>query len=472
MVALTEQTAFNQKLCEGFNRNVLQSGAPNSRQRQEMASRYCGTLLEGWSQNRFRFEDIDMERFTHELKRNDEGFEYAYRKIEDGSAFRNRGLQEETGGAIAASMYGDFINACVRMGTFEMCESPSLAPVLSCFDRVQVDCVNRDDWTMPGEVDIELDCITEDEHTPSYGLGDMVKRTRPEPEEIRFSMKLKRNMVCVDPNGEFRNMLRERGAKVLERRMARAMVKMVFDLYRPGTNPYSMNYDGFLYDNYLCGSGGPWCNLYYNDQDLGCCLFQPIVAVEQLFEDARNPLTGFPMDCPGNMDVIVTSDKMKRYLTELLGPHLKVCGDGAEGSCSVSRELPQTRREGWGEIKSSKWFRHFVREELCKLYGPGSGFDGCDDGEVDEAGIDQMLERTFVVGDFRRAFAWQVRWDTQTVERSGIDTSEYFREDIIYSIRWSEWTGPFTKSPWAVAKVQGLPDCIDLPENCVNPFAA
>jgi hypothetical protein len=421
--------------------------------------------MEAWKQDAFKFEDIDIAQWNKTFCDNDERFAWAMQKIQNGDAFvRSYGLQKDIQEAISLSQYADFVNSCSRMGSYELCASPSFAPILSKFRRVFVDCVNRDDYTMPALADPEPPCVAPDERTEYIGIGDLVKRSRPEPVEKRFGMQLKRNMLCVDPNGAFRDIIREQMAQILRLHGLRQLITQLFDCgFCVGENPYSMNYDGIQYDSYLPCGCGPWQNLYYNQADFNCaCQHPAILAMEALDEDMRNPITGMPMNCCERLDVISTGRSQARYLTELLGPHLSKRQIG--GSECNECEINVAQREGWGQIMTSKWVRKIVHDCLCDLYGSGGGAGT----SLTDAQIQEILDRTFIAGCIEESVAWQVRWDTEFVEMSGTDTEAYHRENIIFSLVVSEWTGPFWQNPWAVKKVFGIHDGGSIPADCTH----
>lgn len=414
------------------------------------------SLFEEWQAGNYKALDQDYAEVIHAFYQGDKRFRDAYDAIKVGGTEYKDNVQA-IAEAISLSQFGDFVNSQYRMGTYEMCGSPSYAPILSLFPRRFVDCGTDVRYTNPQFVDFEAPLVTEGENTQYFGLGEVAKITDPEKEEIRFGMQLNRSFLCIDPNQQARTWIRNQMFEVIRRRALRQLLGQLLNV-NCGTSSRDPNFDGTQYNPYL--QCGPWCNLFYNQDDFNCaCQHPAILACEYMEEDMRNPLTGDPMECSEGMNVMTFSRQTSRYVADMLGPHLaKKKGSLDCEGCEINR----ASREGWGQVLYSKWGRKILHELICEEFPTAVA------GE-----IDQMLDRTLIVGNFGAALEWQVIWDTEITERSGTETSEYHRNNTIYSAVISEYSGAAWDNPWAVKKVYGLPDtlatvAVTLPTACTD----
>ena len=170
----------------------------------------------------------------------------------------------------------------------------------------------------------------------------------PQPCFMSFAFGMHRNLVCLNANEFVRQQIEARVTwfDVIDERNA---VRLMFNAHCSGgcgNRPYT--YDGTTYASGWLDEddAGPWINVI-TDPDLQwtLCSEGPMCAIEQLFEDQRDPYNCFPLDCGNGFDVVLTRDCKKYPFQEVLGG--RSFEAAISGACCMGATSPRGAREGW-----------------------------------------------------------------------------------------------------------------------------
>lgn len=364
------------------------------------------------------------------------------------------GIEEHLMDGLSMSQFARFLESCTRLGTYEFCARPDVAPILSCFGRIQIACNQRElatDFDLMS-ADMLEDWQVEDEQTPMIGLETPCYIGVPRPCKIKFGMAIKRELLCGDVA---ENILRvmARGAELLDEKLAKQGIRLMLNLWDdPEDNRWPYAIDGVAYHPYYphadCEGIYPWSNWIPNANDPECSNQIPMCMVEQANDEMRNPITNRRMDCGLNSkDIIATSTKQSQVFRQNLG--------GFSVEAPLQNGMPggpkfgtyqQAPRSGWsGEIKEHPMIRDCLREFYGRKYS-------------DRKSVEQAVNRTFLMGNTRRMFAITTEWQRETLTRQAPNTFEYWNQEIVMATKWMEKVGFVSLEPWAGQLFEGVPD--------------
>jgi hypothetical protein len=367
----------------------------------------------------------------------------------------DRRVIEQTVSAIDDTGFGRYLGAVLRMGTLEMCSGPSMDDILGLVGEVQVDCTQRTMVSDPAMGDYQ-DIIGEnarDEETPMLGMEGPTEVALPNRTKVKYAWALKRETMCGDLNQTLRRVIDQQALKPLRHYWGRHIIKALFDLYAaPEDNPWVYERDGYRYKPYYQvqpAASVPYENLIYNQTDFVAGNFTQFVALENLFEEARDPRTNEPIECCAVKRLVTTSREQRRILREALGMVEVQVATANPGNETM--KLQRQAREGWdADGLYNIWIRDFMDQQLADIH---TGWT--------KAQRREAMERTFVAGCTQQAIVKQVEWSVE-VRDYNIDMLD-FSEEIIWAQKVIEKAGLAWVHPEAVALMKGLPDGESVP---------
>lgn len=276
------------------------------------------------------------------------------------------------------------------------------------------------------------------EETPYKGVCPPNKLTLPKRCKKKFAMGITREMLCYDVNNQIRNLMRT-GGEVAALHNSKLVLKMMFSLHKKGANPWPYIQDDVPYDTYF-KTATPWCNrLEANTLDGS---YAPFNALETVIELMRDPFTGEPVNCSFK-DILVTTLAARQKALVGLGPmsiEFSSAPDtyGADEKITVQRPADQR----FGRVI----YDRYAFDLLIDWYESVAGVSSANEHALAKT----AAGGTYLVGDFKQAFAWTVEWPFETLERQGTDTREYFDQEIIYQVKYLWKAAPMVKNPRAV----------------------
>jgi hypothetical protein len=450
------KTNINDFLVEGYR-----SAAPN------------GTVT---SQERLQevFRDVDNRALDRELDFQELDYKHLFERIMPKQVFdlfnssgriqskeQLKPLKESAEAAIKASYFDQFLDRCVTRQLLQF--TCDMAPTLlrSLVTRVDAPCSAYNDRKLcefPMDPPPDLCGKSEEDEEPArfYQLGRQRCWTMPKPNYVSFSFALHRNLVCVDPTGEVRRQIeqRVRWFDIIDEKNA---ARLMFDIKGAGMCQYPYSYDGTTYSSGYKGAaaGAPWANVVEDaDLKLNGCSEAPLCAIEQVYEDMRDPYNCFPLDCGNGFQVMLTRDCQKYPYLDMIAPK-SVTRTLAGEDCDCAQVTDRTARDGWSTNPlMSRW----VYDELVKFYKSGSYVDlGGTTRTYNDAQAAYAAANTYLVSkSMAETFGFMVDFDVSTRELSGTDTWQYFDRGVTWMRRYERKASYMWLRPWMTLLVRAF----------------
>lgn len=451
-------------LAESYQRRVLNPGRNLSERNQrsggmdQLGEAFEQRLTEAWRRGVYQIngnDGISIEELTDRIVRLSEGSRFAHvmSKIRDGQW--DRRLQEATLDALDQSQYSRYMNTVVRLGTYEMAQEASVAPILSLLGRVQVSCDQRTLASNPALMQLG-DMLGESasgEQTPFFGLDDPAEIALPKRKLIKLAYAINRDAVCNGLDVALRAEM-SRMAIHLDEYWAPHITQVLFDKFvNASDNEWAFQLDGVKWRTYYqpqaTDGAVPYENMLFNKTDLRRTDFGLFIAIESLLDRMEDFRTGRPVNTVENVSIVGTGRQQAQYIREALGAVNVSHATGGPGNEVV--EVMRGGRDGWnGSAFTNLWIRKYL-DEFMKVT----------DASWTAAERQEAIDRSLVAGDVSDAMLIQVEWERDTLPMP----TEWanFNQEIIWGQKVMEKTGLAITQPQKVVCVKGLPDSEAVP---------
>lgn len=461
------KTSVEGRLLETFGK-VSDFGSKNDDRRELAWDLYEGRLLEMHRLGEVEFtgeDSVDLDAIGKAIvsRRSNasERLRDAMRKVNNSphrgrKSFYGRGnaaLLEHVVHAFDGSGMRRFMDACVRLGSWELCDSVAgYDEINSCVPTRQVGCDQEKLASDPALPDIDLCERAPDEEVEWFGLHSPLEMRLPRRKTVQLAFGYKED-VCIQFRAALERYMNQ-GATILAKAKAKMIMRLIFDLYKPGQNPWPFELNCHGFDTYYPvvpaeeEYGAWWMNLVYNKMDLTGCNMGPFRFVEDRFCEILDPRTGEPMSCCDDKKIIAPGKRTSERFTALLnGYSVEHCG--GEGDCpgeKVTRNVGP--RSGWDRsVKFNDWMWHCFRKLLCNLHP-----------EKTSEQIRQKIERTFYAGCPDRQFAVLSERGAREQTHHGPNTWIAWNQGVIFATKYDEKCGGATINPWAGQLFTGMCD--------------
>ena len=382
-------------------------------------------------------------------------------------------LAEEAVAPITATQIDRYRERCTNRLVQDFSCGPAGFVLKNQYSRINLPCSDFQDnkvCEFPLDAPPDLCCGDDNDDDPAkfYGLGEERCWKLPQPCFMSFAFGMHRNLVCLNANEFVRQQIEARVTwfDVIDERNA---VRLMFNAHCSGgcgNRPYT--YDGTSYASGWLeeDDGGPWINVV-TDPDLQwtLCSEGPMCAIEQLFEDQRDPYNCFPLDCGNGFDVVLTRDCKKYPFQEVLGG--RSFEAAISGACCMGASSPRAAREGWNRTPIySRWIWDILVEYYhhCYLWDGTHTLDDTTLSAEDELRTAQYwAENTYLVSKgLGRTFGFLVDYDVSTRTLEGTNTWMYFDRGIRWARRYDRKATEAWLRPWLSVLVRAFNPLLDV----------
>lgn len=382
-------------------------------------------------------------------------------------------LKEEAVTPITASQIDKFRERCTNRIVSDFSCPPSSLAFQDIFTRVDDPCSDfRDNkiCEFPLDPPPDLCCADSNDDDPAqfYGLGPQRCWKMPHPCFISFAFGMHRNLVCVNANEFVRQQIdaRQQWFGIIDEWKRTRLLFNAFD--STNCDKYTYNYDGVTYTTgwKSASDGAPWTNVVTNPAlAWTTCSEGPMCAIEQIFEDQRDPTNQFPVDCGGPFEVILTRDCTKYKYWEVTGAR-EFTRSLSDASCCGTAASMRSPREGWPTgFRYSRWAWDILVDFYLNHYSGtynGTAFANlatrlAGDPALAQRTAEYYAENTYVVSkSLARTFGTIVDFDVSTREISGTDTWMYFDRGITWARRYDRKQTDAWMRPWLTILVRAF----------------
>ena len=458
-------TEFMINAYHGDGRNLQAIDEHESPQLLESALNQIGSVFRSNQFDEQAVRGIDWGRVWMET------FPHAYR--DRVRSAKNESELKEAAAEIMGSAHDQFFTRC-QSEVFTTLGCPA-APYATadCFGRVNRPCSDYDDrkecQIVPIQVDPCCDIGIEGKrevHWVNPGSKYCVKF--PLLCETHIGYALNRSLYECRPGApEFIQDIMESGIRDSFDYTDEIMrVRMLFGMDARMSCPRPFWLDGEQFTSgYQPSQGGKWTNVVCGaSYAISECNEALLCAIEQIWDDARDPYTCKPIRCAGDFELAMTRRcTIQDYRRLISSGTRKVNGITAHtDACSpIDMERNVEAREGWN---STVKFSDYVWDELVAFY-LNETFDCADSAGVvqtygpaaNQETAEYWASQTYVVSkSFQDTFGWAVDYDVRTEELSGTDTEVYFNEGTMLQKIFSYKRTPFWRRPWLSMLVRGF----------------
>jgi hypothetical protein len=375
---------------------------------------------------------------------------------------------------ITASYVDSFRERCKTRIMSDFTCPPAATATQDCYSRLDMPCsryVDRKICEMPLDMPPEFCCNDTNEDDPAqfYGLGKERCWEPGRPCYIHFAFALHRNIACLDADAEMRREI-DRRRQWFDIIDERNFIRWAFDALscETGCNQYPYTYDNVTYESMwlTAADNGPWVNVL-QDPDLAWtdCTCPPYCAIEQVFEGACDPMTGMPVDCGGEYQVMMTRRCKAEQYQRAIGSHLlTTCG--TYNGCNAERRVNMSSRDGWSPVvKWSRWMWNILVDFYLNCYdgdGNGTVADRIADPDLALRTAELWAENTYLVSkSFTSTFGQVVDFDVSTREFGGTNTWAYFDRGITFARRYERMAAFTPLRPWLTVLVRAFDNTLD-----------
>lgn len=386
-------------------------------------------------------------------------------------------LAEEGVSPIVASQIDRFRERCQTRTLADFSCPPAATAYSGLFSRINMPCSDYMDnkiCEFPLDPPPDLCCNDSNDDDPAefYGLGPERCYKLPKPCFISFAFAMHRNLVCVNANDFVRSQIeaRTRWFDIIDEWKR---TRLLFNAYGPedcDSHPYS--YDGVTYPSgwRTAADAAPWVNVI-QDPNLAwtTCNEGPMCAIEQVFEDMRDPTNQFPVDCPGEFQVILTRDCVKYKMWEVLGGRTFTRALSG-GDCCGTASTMRGPRDGWTtSFIYSRWSWDLLVDFYLNVFDNGNGtLADLLDADADAVALarrtaEHWAENTYVVSkSLASTFATLVDFDVSTRTYEGTNTWMYFDRGIRWARRYDRKQTDGWLRPWLTILVRAFDPLKDV----------
>ena len=436
-------------------------------------------MIRAWHDEEFRINGKDGVNFQEMNNIIYHGLEKRYKKgtilaetlrthssLERLQEKSDRRLSEHTVMGVGLTQYGRYIEDQLRIGTWEMCEEVSVAPILNLFGRIQVECGQQRLVTdlVPMDVWRELHPMAENEPTPFFGVGNPAETELPLRHKIKFAYAIKREAVCRGLDVALREIMTQ-GAVQIDRYWAPHIIRNAFGIYtNTNDNEWNFRLNGQRYANeYLEPNPAnadlfPYTNMIINQQDISRNDDALFILIEQLIREQVDFRTGNPIECvQGLLNIVGTGFVQLENIRSGLGAvnlHISLGGPG-----NPEAEQIRSGRSRWNPTAfDNVWVERYLRE-LMENVLPWSAWT--------DAERTQAIDRSIVAGNLQRAMVIQDEWAQEEFDMP-TQWTDFDREDI-WGRKFMRKSGLASLIPQARFVVRGWPDTQPVPAAPVAP---
>ena len=428
-------------IVESFRR--LRKANPNRRQAAQFGEAMLESLQRGFDEGTIDFRQINFRDLLEQVITPD-----MRRAWDRPGAENNVKLVEHTMDVMVSSQFDAIMKMCVRLSLFQQCGMAPyvLAPLVDNSPRIDCNMGKMIGYPRLGAEVIDTN-EEELEETQFYGLKQPYFVGMPTAKKKKFAVGYTRELLCVNSNSND-IVTRQIAAlgEVFDEHKEWLLTDLIFGLQSANSDPYRYDFNDSKFNGYQeVGGGAPWGNLITGDPAtvVDGTSFAPFRAVEAIFNDMRDPIDNKPIQCPGGLDILVTTRTKIEQYQDLLGV-VQVTRDLAGGFGANERmEIQRSPREGWnGDIRYSRhsWDR------IVDYYMSAEG--------KNQADAESAATDTWVAGRFDEAFGWATEWERENITRAGRDTWGYFNQEVIFATKWLEKSTPMWKAPWQVVRMR------------------
>lgn len=388
-----------------------------------------------------------------------------------------RVLQEEGVAPITATQVDRFRSRCQTRQVADFSCPPAATAFDNIFTRVNMPCSDFSDnkvCEFPLDPPPEFCCNDTNDDDPAtfYGLGPERCWKMPKPCFISFAFGMHRNLVCVNANDFVRSQIEARRAwfSIIDERKR---TRLLFNAYSSeDCDRHTYNYDGVTYPSgwMAASEGGPWTNVLTDPAlSWSTCSEGPMCAIEQVFEDMRDPVNEFPVECGGNFEVILTRDCKKYQFWEVLGA--RTYERSISGDCCGTAAAMRAPRDGWStSFRYSRWAWDILVDFYLNHYTGtynGTPFDTLanrlpGDPTLAQRTAEYYAENTYVVSKgLSRTFGTIVDYDVSERTIEGTNTWMYFDRGIRWARRYDRKQTDAWLRPWLTLLVRAFNPLLD-----------
>jgi len=367
-------------------------------------------------------------------------------------------LREHTVIGHGISQYGRYVDDLLRLGTWELCASRSVAAILGLVGRIRVDCGQNtlSSDLVPVDVWRELHPMAENEPTRFFGVGNPIDTTILPRHKIKFAYALKREAKCRNLDVFLREVMMK-GGEQIDKYWAPIIIQEVLGLHDPSNPnarewPFIINGQKFQteYQEPAAANANlfPFWNMIYNQSDIAPGDDALFKLIEMALRDQRHMTTNEPMDClNGPLDLLATGGCQVEDIQAGLG--LVLLSTALGGANNAVAQRTRTARTRWNteNIFDDPWVEIYAREIMARV-APWSGWT--------EEEREQSLNRTFVAGRLNQAIVMTMEWDQEEFDMPTAWTN-FDREDD-WGRKFMQKSGIAHPNPQARFLSRGWPD--------------
>lgn len=240
-------------------------------------------------------------------------------------------------------------------------------------------------------------------------------------------------------------------------------IRMMFGLDAINDCPYPFFIDDTEYaSGYQVDSASMWTNVVCGTEyALSQCDQSVLCAIEDIFDDARDPFTCKPNRCGGDFELAIPRRCKIQNYQGLIAPAIHRYLNATTQDCNADIERSVAARDGWS---STVKYSDYMFDELVNFYLTSS-FD-CLDGAgavqsygpaLQQVTAETWAANTYVVSkSFQDTFGWMVDYDIRTEELSGVNTEAYFEQGIMLRKIFSYKRSPGWRAPWNTVLVRAF----------------
>lgn len=384
-------------------------------------------------------------------------------------------LAEEAVAPIVASQVDRYRERCTNRVVADFSCGPAGFTLKNQYSRINMPCSDYQDnkvCEFPLDAPPDICCGDDNDDDPAkfYGLGEQRCWKLPHPCFMSFAFGMHRNLVCLNANEWVRQQIEARVAwfDIIDEKNA---VRLMFNAGCTGgcgERPY--NYDGTTYTTgwKTAVEAAPWVNVV-TDADLQwtLCSEGPMCALEQMFEDQRDPYNCFPVDCGQGFEVVLTRDCQKYPYMEVLGA--RSFEAAISGACCMGATSNRAPREGWS---TTPIYSRWIWDILVDYYLTCYLYDGVATHTLENTTASAALQlrtaeywatNTYLVSkSLSRTFGFLVDYDVSTRTLEGTNTWMYFDRGIRWARRYDRKATEAWLRPWLSILVRAFNPALDV----------
>ena len=354
------------------------------------------------------------------------------------------------------------------------------------FSRIDIPCSQYTDrkfceFPMDPPPETCCDHSNDDDPPEFYGLGKERCWEHAYPCEIGFAFAIHRNLACIPGADTFVRQQIDARRQWFDIIDERNRVRLLFGALdcEQGCRSYPYTYDGTTYQSgwLNAADNGPWTNeICGADLAWSDCNEPPLNAIEQIFEDARDPMNCMPVTCGGDFQVVLTRDAKKYPFMRALQAHQLTTCNTVQG-CRGGRELPVMARDGWStSFVYSRWIWDILVDYYLNCYSTHCGTDLggtlaarlSGNATLARRTAEKWAENTYVVSKgLQQTFGWVVDYDVSTRTHEGEDTWMYFSRGIRWARRYERKAVEVWLRPWLTLLVRAFDATLDADGNAI-----